>query len=64
MAHDTSETGVGRLESALVLCLGLAAVGYGLARSLDLLSYSLPGPVSLLAGALLAVWGGSLYRRG
>jgi hypothetical protein len=64
MTHDASETSVGRLESALVLCLGLAAVGYGVARSVGLLSDSLPGPVYVLAGALLAGWGLSIYLRG
>jgi hypothetical protein len=63
MESDDSETRAGRVETVLVLCLGIGAMGYGVGRSTDLVSYTLPGVVYLLAGALLALWGVSLARR-
>jgi hypothetical protein len=63
MGPDGSNSGVDRVETVLVLCLGVAAVGYGVARVTDLVSYTLPPLVYLLAGALLMLWGISLLWR-
>jgi len=63
MEYDRPDTATGHLETALVLCFGVAAVGYGLARLTDVISYTLPGPVYLLAGVLLMLWGISLVWR-
>jgi len=57
MESGDFETRVGRVETSLVLCLGLGAVGYGVGRSTDTISYTLPAFVYLLAGALLMLWG-------
>jgi len=51
------------VETILVLCLGVAAVGYGVAQLTNTISYTLPGLVYLLAGALLVLWGVSLAWR-
>jgi sulfite exporter TauE/SafE len=63
MASVDADSRVGRVETVLVLCLGIGAVGYGVGRSMDLVSDTLPGVVYLLAGALLMLWGISLVWR-
>jgi hypothetical protein len=63
MAYSGSDTRVGHVETILVLCFSVAAIGYGVALWTNVVSYTLPGFVYLLAGALLALWGISLVRR-
>ena len=63
MEYDRPDTRAGHVETVLVLCFGVAAVGYGLARLTNVISYTLPGFVYLLAGALLMLGGVSLVWR-
>ncbi|SDR30980.1 hypothetical protein SAMN04489842_3190 [Natronobacterium texcoconense] len=60
--HDSS-TGHSRIESVLLLCLGLVLVGYGVGRLTDTIAYSIPGVVYLVGGAGLLIWGLSLQYR-
>jgi len=63
MDSDGTGAGIGLVETILVLCLGVAAIGYGVAQLTNVISYTLPGFVYVLAGVLLALWGVSLVWR-
>ncbi|AFZ72824.1 hypothetical protein SAMN05443661_11415 [Natronobacterium gregoryi] len=57
MASRDSSTEHSRIEGVLLLCLGLALVGYGVGQRTDTIEYSVPGVVSLVGGTTLLVWG-------
>lgn len=62
-ANESDGTGIGRLESSLLLALGLGFAVLGAAQWFDIVAYR-PSPLGSFAAALLFLaYGVSLNRR-